>query len=108
MDIGIVASGSVGGFFCGFLIGYAMKKIMKILAIVAGLFFLGLSYLQVQQIINVNWNRLEDISKSMADTIINSTETDIPGIFSSYTLENWGLPITGGMTAGVALGFLKG
>ena len=44
-----------GGFFVGILIGYALKKIVKIVAIVGGLFFAGLAYLQYQHIANINW-----------------------------------------------------
>ena len=40
-----------GGFFAGILIGYALKKVVKVVAIVVGLFFAGLVYLQYQQIV---------------------------------------------------------
>jgi uncharacterized membrane protein (Fun14 family) len=35
-----------GGFFVGLLLGYALKKVIKIVAIIAGLFLAGLAYLQ--------------------------------------------------------------
>ena len=35
------------GFFVGILIGYALKKVVKLLAIVTGLFFAELSYLSI-------------------------------------------------------------
>jgi uncharacterized membrane protein (Fun14 family) len=38
-----------GGFIVGLLIGYAIKKIIKIVAIIAGLFLAGLAYLQYLQ-----------------------------------------------------------
>ena len=34
-----------GGFFVGAIIGYALKRVLKILAIVVGVFFAGLLYL---------------------------------------------------------------
>ncbi|HEY9385523.1 MAG TPA: FUN14 domain-containing protein [Nitrososphaeraceae archaeon] len=43
-----------GGFFGGLLIGYALKKVIKMLAIVVGLFLAGLAYLQYQQIASIN------------------------------------------------------
>ncbi len=46
-----------GGFFSGVLIGYALKKVVKLAAIVIGLFFVGIAYLQYQQILNINWNK---------------------------------------------------
>jgi uncharacterized membrane protein (Fun14 family) len=43
-----------GGFFGGLLIGYALKKVIKMLAIVVGLFLAGLAFLQYQQIAAIN------------------------------------------------------
>ena len=43
-----------GGFFGGLLIGYALKKVIKMLAVVVGLFLAGLAYLQYQQIASIN------------------------------------------------------
>jgi uncharacterized membrane protein (Fun14 family) len=48
-----------GGFFADVLIGYAVKKVIKLAAVIAGLFLAGLAYLQSQQIANINWNRLQ-------------------------------------------------
>ena len=45
-----------GGFFVGVLIGYALKKVIKIVAVIFGLFLARLAYLQSQQIANINWN----------------------------------------------------
>jgi uncharacterized membrane protein (Fun14 family) len=39
-----------GGFFGGLLFGYAIKKVVKLIAVIAGLFVAGLAYLQYQQI----------------------------------------------------------
>jgi uncharacterized membrane protein (Fun14 family) len=41
-----------GGFFVGVLIGYALKKAIKIVAVIFGLFLAGLAYLQSQHIAN--------------------------------------------------------
>ena len=48
-----------GGFFISILIGYALKKVIKIVAVIAGLFLAGLAHLQYHQIANINWNRLQ-------------------------------------------------
>src|ERR671918_2483241 len=50
-----------GGFFVGVLIGYALKKVIKIVAVVVGLFLAGLAYLQYHQIANINWNKLQQV-----------------------------------------------
>lgn len=46
-----------GGFVAGILIGYALKKVVKLAAVVVGLFFTGIAYLQYQQILNINCNK---------------------------------------------------
>ncbi|MEM3536683.1 MAG: FUN14 domain-containing protein [Candidatus Bathyarchaeia archaeon] len=46
--------GGVGGF----VVGYAMKKISKILAILIGLFIIVLLYLGTSGIISVNYDKL--------------------------------------------------
>jgi uncharacterized membrane protein (Fun14 family) len=42
------------GFFVGVLIGYALKKVIKLVAVIVGLFLAGLAYLQYYQIATVN------------------------------------------------------
>ena len=45
---------SIGsGGLIGFLVGFAIKRIFKILAVLAGLFFGSLIYLQSQNIISI-------------------------------------------------------
>jgi uncharacterized membrane protein (Fun14 family) len=50
-----------GGFFVGVLIGYALKKVIKMVAVIVGLFLAGLAYLQYHQIANINWNKLQQV-----------------------------------------------
>jgi uncharacterized membrane protein (Fun14 family) len=52
------------GGIVGFLIGFALKRIMKILAVIAGVFFAALLYLVSQHIVNINWDKLETILNS--------------------------------------------
>jgi uncharacterized membrane protein (Fun14 family) len=66
-----------GGFFVGILIGYALKKVVKIVAIVVGLFFAGIAYLQYLQIANINWNNLQQVSQNAALTVLNATFLDL-------------------------------
>ena len=63
-----------GGFFGGILIGYALKKIIKIVAIIAGFFLAALAYLQYQQIAIINWGRLQAISEDTLATLANATQ----------------------------------
>ena len=68
-----------GGFFVGVLIGYALKKVIKLVVVIVGLFLAGLAYLQNQQIANINWNKLQQISERTITTLSNPT-IQIPGI----------------------------
>jgi uncharacterized membrane protein (Fun14 family) len=107
-----------GGFFAGALIGFALKKVLKILAIVVGLFFAGLVYLQYKQIVNINWNELQDTSQNAVTTLTNVT-TQISNHISNVTdtnnhmtsalaISNLGIPLTGSMAVGFAVGFMRG
>jgi uncharacterized membrane protein (Fun14 family) len=71
-----------GGFIVGILIGYVMKKVIKLLAIIVGLFLAGLAYLQYHQIANINWNKLQTVSEGTIITLSNAI-TQIPGFGDS-------------------------
>ena len=100
-----------GGFFVGILIGYALKKVVKVVAIVVGLFFAGLAYLQYQQIVAINWNKVPQLSQNVVTTLANAT-TQIPGFNSGHpadiAISNFGIPLTGSMSVGFAIGFMRG
>src|SRR3954466_11002855 len=61
------------GGIVGFLVGFALKRIMKILAVIAGVFFAALLYLESQHIVNINWDKLQTISNSVLSTIATTT-----------------------------------
>jgi uncharacterized membrane protein (Fun14 family) len=54
-----ISTGIGGGFFGGLLLGYALKKVVKLIAVVVGLFLAGLAYLQYQQVTYINWAKVE-------------------------------------------------
>ena len=102
-----------GGFFGGILIGYALKKIIKIVAIIAGFFLAALVYLQYQQIASLNWGKLQMISEGALTTLANATQ-QIPG-FDGYSnaptdliMTNLGIPLTGSLAIGFTIGFMRG
>jgi uncharacterized membrane protein (Fun14 family) len=68
-----------GAFFVGVLIGYALKKVIKLAAAIVGLFLAGLAYLQYHQIASINWNKLQAVSEDAITTISNAI-TQIPAI----------------------------
>ena len=106
-----------GGFFVGILIGYALKKVIKLLAVIVGLFFAGLAYLQYHQIANINCNKLQILSEGAITTLSNAI-TQITGVSgdshaaattaSSLAMTSLGISFTGSMSAGFTIGFMKG
>ncbi len=107
-----------GGFFVGILIGYALKKVIKILAIVIGLFFVGIVYLKYQQILSINWNKLQTTSQH-ASTMLRDATTQISNHINNITdssghatntlvISNLGIPLTSSIAMGFAVGFMKG
>jgi uncharacterized membrane protein (Fun14 family) len=95
-----------GGFFGGLLVGYAIKKVIKLIAVIAGLFIAGLAYLQYQQIAFLDWDRIE----ALFTTAIGNVTAHISNNqeIATLALSNFGFPLAGGMSAGFAVGFMKG
>jgi hypothetical protein len=61
-------------------------------------------------IVNINWNKLQVTSQNTLSTLANSA-LQIPGfnnIDHTAVLSNLGIPITGIMSMGIAVGFMKG
>ena len=119
-SFGPTAATMGGGFFVGILIGYALKKVIKLVAVIVGLFLAALAYLQYHQIANINWNKLPHVSEDVITTLsnaiiqipgISSVSVDshaAPAVSSSLALTSFGIPFTGSMSAGFTLGFMKG
>jgi uncharacterized membrane protein (Fun14 family) len=101
-----------GGFFGGILIGYAMKKVIKIAAVVVGLFLAALTYLQYQQIIDINWNKLQSVLQNaivvLANTISHIASIGTSGHVTAFEMTSFGIPLTGSISMGFAVGFMKG
>jgi uncharacterized membrane protein (Fun14 family) len=99
-----------GGFFFGLLAGYAIKKIIKIAAVIVGLFIAALTYMQYQRIIDVNWAKIQTVSHNgltwVANTIIHISNNF--GAGHTAALSNLGIPLTASASAGFALGMVRG
>jgi uncharacterized membrane protein (Fun14 family) len=119
------------GGIAGFLVGFTIKRIMKLLAVIAGVFFAALMYLESQHIVNVNWDKLQTISNSILSSITttatnatttnggvgpiqailgnNSTAAAVSAILPiTTTMANLGILLTGSTAIGLTFGFLKG
>jgi uncharacterized membrane protein (Fun14 family) len=105
-----------GGFLVGVLIGYALKKVIKLVAVIVGLFLAGLAYLHYHQIATINWNKLQTVSEGTITTLSNAiiqitgsvTDDYAAATASSLTMTNFGIPLTSSISAGFTLGFIKG
>jgi uncharacterized membrane protein (Fun14 family) len=95
-----------GGFFGGLLLGFAIKKVVKLIAVIAGLFIAGLAYLQYQQIASIDWNRIEEMVGAALGNVTAHISTNQE--LTTLALSNFGIPLTGSISAGFAVGFMKG
>ena len=93
-----------GGFFVGAIVGYFVKKIIRILIFVVGGIGAILLYLQQQQIISINLDKLEDSSTFIFTSILSSFN-HVTQIGDSTAL---GIPMAGGLSVGFAIGMMKG
>jgi uncharacterized membrane protein (Fun14 family) len=92
-----------GGFLVGIMLSYFVKKIIKILMFVAGGIVGLLLYLQQQQIISVNMEKLETSSMAIL-TLLASTFDKMTrvGDFTSI-----GIPLTASIAAGFTVALAK-
>ena len=89
----------VGGIG-GFLVGYTIKKMVKIAAIIVAIFVAFIMYLGYTGVISVNYGKLTDII-SKALPIIEQAPRLLTPIISS-------LPFAGTFAVGFTLGLKKG
>jgi uncharacterized membrane protein (Fun14 family) len=104
-----------GGFLLGAVAGYAIKKVMKIAAVVIGLFVAALAYLSYRGWVNVKWAAMEDASRSMltnaSEQVVHALNTTTTQ-FASHpsTVAASGLPVGAmfGFVPGLMMGLKKG
>ena len=108
-DFALIGTSVGFGGIAGFLIGYAVKKAIKIMMIIIGLFFAALAYLNYQGILTINWEKLGSTATGATTGLGNATG-QIAGISDQVTptLINFGIPLTGSFAAAFVLGFIKG
>jgi uncharacterized membrane protein (Fun14 family) len=94
-----------------------VKKVIKIVAVIVGLFLAGLAYLQYHhQIANINWNKLQQVLSEAAITTLSNAIVQMPtfgytsdqAATASLAMTSFGIPLTGSMSAGFTIGFMKG
>ena len=60
MPVEVFVFSAGGGFLFGAVAGYAIKKVMKLSAVVVGLFVAALAYLSYKGLIDVKWVAMEN------------------------------------------------
>lgn len=94
--VGELGIGGVGGF----CVGYASKKLAKIVAILLAIGFLGLQYLAYNGIVEINYSALQSWIMSMLG------EAGVLQVFLTALLAQ--MPFGVGFVGGLVLGFKKG
>ena len=97
-----------GSGLVGYAIGFALKKILKLMLIIvgflAGMFFVGIQLLQKYGYVNtVNWDKFgNDVSIQIQHWVTNVDINNLHGLF--HTL---GIPVSGGLGLGFLAGFVR-
>ena len=92
------------GGIAGFVVGYAIKKLAKIVAVIAGLFFLALTYLATVGVINVHYDKLTE----MIEGLIGAGNGGMEGATQWLAPIIANLPFAGTFVVGFALGIKMG
>ena len=83
---------------------------IKLAAVIVGLFIAALAYLQYQRILNVDWERVQAFSQNgitwLSNALVHISSTI--GTSHSGTLSNVGIPLVSSVCAGFVLGMAKG
>lgn len=91
------SSAVVGG-----LVGYATKKLAKLLLVVVGLELGLLQVLDMHGIIDVHWTRLDEFVGTLQEVVRNGTPPpDLAAVLSP-------LSVGGGFAGGFGVGFKRG
>lgn len=88
------------GGLMGFIIGFTLKKISKMLLILTGLYFMTLQYLAFKNFITIHYDRFSEILQKLPEAVRG--EIMVP----TFIIEN--IPYIGSFTVGFGYGFKKG
>mgnify|MGYP003581154187 CR=1 FL=1 len=101
---------SGGGFVASFLIGYFIKKVIKILMFVLGGILALLMYLQFQEIIyvTIKFDKIQSLAEDIINTIVANATAIFPNDNNPLIIDNnLGIPVSGSITAGFVLGITR-
>lgn len=84
----------------GAVVGFAVKKAIKLLALLAGVQMAILAYFENQGVISVNWEAFQNMA------VITAGEGGgMPPVLANILSST---PVGGGLALGAAIGFRKG
>jgi uncharacterized membrane protein (Fun14 family) len=101
IDAGKIGTQAGGGFLVGGMVGFAAKKVLKIVAFLGGVVVAGLMFLEQQGIASVDWTKLQSFASSAESAASGGPPPFVMEFFSI-------LPATGGFAAGAVAGFKTG
>ncbi len=83
---------------------------IKLAAVIVGLFIAGLVYLEYQRILNVDWHKVQAVSQNGIDWVADALTRVSSTMDASHprTLSNIEIPLVSSVSAGFALGLARG
>jgi len=94
-----------GGGLIGGIIGFAAKKVAKLIAVIIGIELALFKFLETRGILEVNWNAIGGAAQNATGTAGDAAATQPPSWVMSLLSA---LPVSAGFTAGFLIGFKKG
>ncbi|MFQ5920605.1 MAG: FUN14 domain-containing protein [Nitrososphaerales archaeon] len=98
---GLLASQLAIGGLVGFLMGFALKKMAKIVMVLAGMSMAALLYLEHNQFVSVNYEKFELALQDMLQ-MADTTSFILP------TFLTMNVPLLASFGGAMAIGFKKG
>ena len=107
MELGTLLSGPAGqlgfGGVAGMMVGYASKKVTKLVALALGLLFITVQGLVYMKFVSVDWNAVQQTATHVWRDAQGITLAD-----RAWDVLSANLPFGGGFAAGFAIGFKIG
>ena len=94
-----------GGAVVGGIIGFAAKKVAKIIAVLVGIELALFKFLETRGILQVDWDAITGTATNATEAAGGAAGSQPPSWLTSLLLT---LPVSAGFTGGFLLGFRQG
>jgi len=98
-DIRFILMTLGGGGLAGWAVGFTLKKVAKLAALVLGVAFISIQYLAYNSYITIDWER---IKKTVPDEQLEQSASSLMSVLT------YNLPFAGSFLVGFWMGFRKG